>query len=99
MNSATITAPSNTKQGRLIGRKALVTGSSRGIGRGIAIRLAEEGADVVINYVGDPGSAESVLSDIRALGRNGAIIRANVGAVAEARDLIVKTADTLGGLD
>ena len=54
MNSSTLTAPVTTGSDRLLGRKVLVTGSSKGIGRGIAIRLAQEGADVVINYNSDP---------------------------------------------
>ncbi len=52
MNSSTLTAQVVTSRDRLLGRKVLVTGSSKGIGRGIAIRLAQEGADVVINVTG-----------------------------------------------
>jgi len=59
----------------------LVTGSSKGIGRGIAIRLAQEGADVVINYNSDPLGAEEALAEVQALGRRGAVIRANLGTV------------------
>jgi NAD(P)-dependent dehydrogenase (short-subunit alcohol dehydrogenase family) len=49
MRSSTLTASVVARSDRLLGRKVLVTGSSKGIGRGIAIRLAQEGADVVIN--------------------------------------------------
>ena len=52
MTSSTLTAQAATGSDRLLGRKVLVTGSSKGIGRGIAIRLAQEGADVVINVTG-----------------------------------------------
>jgi glucose 1-dehydrogenase len=99
MNSSTLTAPAVTGSDRLLGRKALVTGSSKGIGRGIAIRLAQEGADVVINYNSDPRGAEQALAEVQALGRRGAIIRANLGTVNEVRDLVAQSADALGGLD
>ena len=48
---------------------ALVTGASRGIGRGIALRLAREGADVVVNYRSHPEEAQEVVDQIAALGR------------------------------
>ena len=87
MNSSTLTTPAVARSGRLLGRKVLVTGSSKGIGRGIAIRLAQEGADVAINYNSDPRGAEEALAEVQALGRRGAIIRANLGTVSEVRDL------------
>ena len=99
MNSSTMTAPAATTGDRLAGRKALVTGSSKGIGRGIAIRLAQEGADVVINYNSDPRGAEEALAEVQALGRRGAILRANLGTVGEVRDLVSQSAEALGGLD
>lgn len=83
----------------LIGKKALVTGSSKGIGREIAVRFAREGADVVVNYNSDPKGAEDVLSEIIALGRRGAILKANLGVTAEVRDLVAKSTEILGGLD
>jgi glucose 1-dehydrogenase len=99
MDSSTLMAPVNTGSDRLLGRKVLVTGSSKGIGRGIAIRLAQEGADVVINYNSDPKGAEDALAEIKALGRTGAMIQANLGTVGEVRDLVARSADALGGLD
>jgi glucose 1-dehydrogenase len=99
MNSSTLTALANPTTDRLLGRKVLVTGSSKGIGRGIAIRLAQEGADVVINYNSDPRGAEEALAGVHALGRRGAIIRANLGTVSEVRDLVAQSAEALGGLD
>ncbi len=51
---------------RLKGKNALVTGSSRGIGRGIAVRFAQEGANVAINYVGSARAAEETLASERA---------------------------------
>ena len=80
-----------TRSDRLLGRKVLVTGSSKGIGRGIAIRLAQEGADVVINYNSDPRGAEEALAEVEALGRRGAIIQAPISArSAEVRDLVAQ---------
>jgi glucose 1-dehydrogenase len=99
MESSTLTAPVATGSSRLLGRNVLVTGSSKGIGRGIAIRLAQEGADVVINYNSDPRGAEEALAEVEALGRRGAIVRANLGTVAEVRDLVARSAEALGGLD
>jgi glucose 1-dehydrogenase len=99
MSSSTLLAPVRAGHQRLLGRKVLVTGSSKGIGRGIAIRLAEQGADVVINYNSDPRGAEEALADVEALGRRGAVIRANLGSVPEVRDLVARSAEALGGLD
>jgi glucose 1-dehydrogenase len=98
-NSSTVSASTRIGSERLLGRKALVTGSSKGIGRGIAIRFAQEGADVVINYNSDPRGAEEALAEVEALGRRGAIIKADLGAVADVRDLVARSAEALGGLD
>lgn len=99
MSTSTLTTPAMPTSRRLLGRKVLVTGSSKGIGRGIAIRFAQEGADVVINYNSDPRGAEEALAEVEALGRRGAIIRANLGTVAEVRELVAQSAEALGGLD
>jgi len=98
MNTSALSSHASAGSGRLLGRRVLVTGGSKGIGRGIAIRLAEEGADVVINYNSDPKGAEEALAEVEALGRRGAIIRANLGSVAEVRDLVAQSAQALGGL-
>jgi len=99
MSSSTLSAPVSKGSERLLGRKVLVTGSSKGIGRGIAIRLAQEGADVAINYNSDPTGAEEALAQIEALGRRGVMIKANLASVAEVRDLVARSAGALGGLD
>ncbi len=64
---------------KLEGRTALVTGASRGIGRAIALALAEEGADVAINYVSNEAAAAAVVEEIQGLGRKGMLARADVG--------------------
>src|SRR5262245_34406139 len=99
MESSTMMAPARPMSEPLLGRRVLVTGSSKGIGRGIATRFAQEGADVVINYNSDPRGAEEALAEVQSLGRRGAIIKANLGSIAEVRDLVARSADALGGLD
>src|SRR3989454_9478670 len=64
---------------KLKGRTALVTGGSRGIGRAIALALAEEGADVAINYVSSEPAAKEVVEQIRNLGRRSMLAQADVG--------------------
>jgi glucose 1-dehydrogenase len=99
MDTMTVTPQAAPAAGRLLGRKALVTGSSKGIGHSIAIRLAQEGADVVVNYHSDPQGAEEALAAIRALGRRGASIKANLGDVPDVQRLVAEGAEALGGLD
>src|SRR5881409_1459789 len=64
---------------KLTGRTALVTGGSRGIGRAIALALAQEGADVAINYVSSEPAAKEVAEQIRKSGRHSILARADVG--------------------
>ncbi len=61
----------------LTGKKALVTGASRGLGRAIALSLAKAGADVVITYEKSAEKAQAVADEITALGRHGEAIQAN----------------------
>jgi glucose 1-dehydrogenase len=84
---------------KLAGKVALVTGSSRGIGRGIATRFAQEGADVVINYNRTPGGAQEVLREVEAAGRRGLIVQADMGNTSDIRKLITTAVEHFGHLD
>jgi len=84
---------------RFVGKIALVTGSGRGIGKTIALRLASEGADVVINYFGNREPAEETAAEIQVMGRHAAIVRADVGKPEDLERLVDQTAKELGGLD
>lgn len=68
---------------QLEGRKALVTGASKGVGKGIALELAREGCDVAVNYNTDAAGAEATAAEIRAMGREAFPVQANVGVSAE----------------
>jgi 3-oxoacyl-[acyl-carrier protein] reductase len=83
---------------RLSGKTALVTGSSSGIGRAIALRLAREGADVVINGR-DERKIASVAKEAEGSGRSVLGIRANVGSFAECRSMIERAQSEFGHLD
>lgn len=84
---------------RFGGKVALITGSGRGIGKSIALRLAAEGADVVINFFRNREPAEETANEIRAMGRRVELIRANVAEQDELESLFKATQDAFGGLD
>ena len=84
---------------RLTGKVAIVTGSSSGIGQSIAIRLASEGASVVIDYVGQPDGAHDTLAKIQSAGGKAITIQANVSSIAETQSLIDQTYTQLGRCD
>ncbi|HMA59235.1 MAG TPA: 3-oxoacyl-[acyl-carrier-protein] reductase [Halanaerobiales bacterium] len=78
---------------------AVVTGSSRGIGAATAIKLAEEGADVVVNYNNDKESAEETAQKIRDLGRQALVIQGNVAEMDDAKNLIKATVKEFDKID
>lgn len=81
------------------GKIALVTGSGRGIGRSIALRLAQAGADVVINYHRNVAPAEEAACQIRELGRRALVVRANLSKVEDIDSLFEAVAAEFDGLD
>ncbi|MFJ4465977.1 SDR family oxidoreductase [Streptomyces sp. NPDC089424] len=83
----------------LDGKKALVTGGSRGIGAATAVRLAREGADVAVTYVNGKDAAEDVVAAVEALGRRGVALRADCAEADEAAGAVERAAASLGGLD
>ena len=83
----------------LDGKKALVTGASRGIGKAIAIRLATEGVSVGVNYNASEEEAAKVVDEIQSLGGNAIILKGSVADSLEVQSLIQAAEDELGGLD
>jgi 3-oxoacyl-[acyl-carrier protein] reductase len=85
-------------QADLRGKSAIVTGSTTGIGRAIALALAANGADVVLNNIVEDG-AESTLKEIEALGARAVFVKADVGDAAQAQALVDKALETFGKID
>jgi 3-oxoacyl-[acyl-carrier protein] reductase len=85
--------------GRLEGKVAIVTGSSRGIGKAIAARYAAEGAKVVVNWVGREREAQSVVDTIEKAGGEALSVRADVSSLADVRNLVRATVDRFGRVD
>lgn len=83
----------------LSGRVALVTGGSRGIGRACALRLAEAGADIVVNYVSAYAAAMEVAEEIASLGRRVVVVKADVSEEDDVRSMVEHIAETFGQLD
>ncbi|HUI75428.1 MAG TPA: SDR family oxidoreductase [Candidatus Acidoferrum sp.] len=81
------------------GKKALVTGSSRGIGRGIALKLAKEGAQVAVHYYQNADAAKSTLQKIRELGSEGFLVQADVCHAEEVRRIFQQVRSEFGNLD
>jgi glucose 1-dehydrogenase/3-oxoacyl-[acyl-carrier protein] reductase len=84
---------------KLAGKVALITGASRGIGKGIAEVFAEEGADVVVNYVASATAAEQVAAWVRDQGRRAIALKADVANRAEVEAMIERAWNELGPLD
>lgn len=86
---------------RLAGRVALVTGSSSGIGRGVALAFTSEGADVVINHptAAETAAAEEVAAGVRQAGRRALVVRADVSQEPDVDRLVAAARDAFGHID
>jgi acetoacetyl-CoA reductase/3-oxoacyl-[acyl-carrier protein] reductase len=85
--------------GRLHGKTAIVTGASRGIGRAIALELAQEGAKVALNYVSSDARAQQVADEIALFGGACMLAKADVADPQEARAMVKRVAERFGRLD
>jgi NAD(P)-dependent dehydrogenase (short-subunit alcohol dehydrogenase family) len=81
---------------RLVGQVALVTGAQQGIGRAIAVALAQDGADVGINYLDDTAAAGEVAGKVRGLGRRACLVQGDVARPRDAEAMVAKVAGELG---
>ncbi|HGY5533761.1 MAG: 3-oxoacyl-[acyl-carrier-protein] reductase [Prochlorococcus sp.] len=88
-----------TSTAPLTGQTALVTGASRGIGRSVALALAEAGAEVVVNYSSSPNAAEEVVTAIKTAGGKAYAVKANVGEETAIDELIKTVLERSGRLD
>ncbi len=84
---------------KLSGRAAVVTGSSRGVGRNVALAFAREGADVLINYSSSEGPALEAVEEIRSMGRKSVAVKADVAVKAEVEAMMVAAKENFGRLD
>jgi 3-oxoacyl-[acyl-carrier protein] reductase len=84
---------------KLEGKVALVTGSSRGVGKAVALGFAASGADVVINYTSNQDAADNVVSKIQSMGRSAVAVKADVAVKSDVERLVNSAADKYGKLD
>ncbi|MEO1524393.1 MAG: SDR family oxidoreductase [Planctomycetota bacterium] len=83
----------------LLGRKALVTGASRGVGRAIAIELARRGASIAVNFLNSEAGAIRTAEQIDALGREVMLVRADVSSREDVTAMVGQVTEQFGGLD
>ncbi len=84
---------------KLEGKNALVTGASRGIGRGCAIEMAKAGANIAINYRSHADEAREVADEIEKLGRNALLVQADVSDQTAVEGIVSKTVEEFGSLN
>jgi len=84
---------------RLKDKVAVVTGSSRGIGRAIALAFAREGANVAVNYFRSEGNAEEVVSEIKKMGRETFAVKADVSKIEEVQEMVNEALKKFGKID
>src|SRR5262245_5370217 len=85
--------------GRLEGRIALVTGGGRGIGRGIVLEFAREGADVAVVFRRDRDAAEATAHEVETLGRRAVIVRADVADPEAVDRMVLEVREAFGRID
>ncbi|WP_417900583.1 3-oxoacyl-[acyl-carrier-protein] reductase [Bacillus haimaensis] len=83
----------------LKGKTAVITGASRGIGRAIALDLAEQGANIVVNYSGSEAKAYEVVEEIKQIGGNAIAVRANVAYMEEVQAMMKESMEQFGSID
>jgi NAD(P)-dependent dehydrogenase (short-subunit alcohol dehydrogenase family) len=83
----------------LAGKTALITGASKGVGKGIALDLARNGCDIAVNYFGDAEGAEATVTELRGLGRNAFAVHGDVGVAADVDALFAATLEKFPQLD
>ena len=84
---------------KLENKIALITGGSRGIGRGIALGFAREGADVIVNYCSNEERAREVVASVSESGRKSRAIRADMGDMEQVASLVEEAWDAFGRID
>ncbi|MBW9153846.1 3-oxoacyl-[acyl-carrier-protein] reductase [Clostridium estertheticum] len=91
----------DVKEGELMlkGKTAVVTGASRGIGRAIALKLAKDGANVVVNYRNSVDAVQEVVKEIEALGVKAFAIQADISSYADVENMIKKSVEEFGSID
>ena len=83
----------------LAGKRALVTGGNSGIGEAVAMKLAEAGADVAINFVADPDAAEKVADAVRQFGRQALTVEADISDAGQVAAMFTTMTGAWGGID
>ncbi len=84
---------------RLKGKKAIVTGGSRGIGKSVALAFAAQGADVLVNFHSNDAAAKETVAEIEKLGQKGFAVKADVADHASAKNMVDRCVEELGGID
>lgn len=88
-----------SKEKKLTGRVALVTGAGKRLGRAVALRLAEEGADVAVHYGRSEADAREVVSEITKRGQRAISLQAELTSIVQIKDMVARAANDLGRLD